>query len=152
MWEIKNREQGEVGERSSIEPQRVTISLSGKRLRNPRRKKNTGFVSEKVGPMWGVAMPPSVTDHSGSRTAASRDNMTSGSFFKVSECNSSSSRGGKWHSGEKIGGGQGMLQLLNSTLLSRMTAQKALNWWKPKHLNLSYSLVPWRGGIDFKGM
>ena len=51
MWEIKNREQGEVGERSSIEPQRVTISLSGKRLRNPRRKKNTGLVSEKVGPM-----------------------------------------------------------------------------------------------------
>ena len=33
--------------------------------------------------MWGVAMPPSVTDHSGSRAAATRDNMTSGSFFKV---------------------------------------------------------------------
>ena len=28
-------------------------------------------------------MPPSVTDHSGSRAAATRDNMTSGSFFKV---------------------------------------------------------------------
>ena len=29
-------------------------------------------------------MPPSVTDHSGSRAATTRDNMTSGSFFKVS--------------------------------------------------------------------